>query len=509
MKRYLLEFTVFTTGAVVMILELSGSRVLGPYFGNSVYIWTSLIGIILGSLSIGYWWGGRLADKHPSFKFLSMIILGAAVCVGLITIGKEVVLQFIKQSIWDMRIAAVVATTVLFAPPGILLGMVSPYAVRLKMSGVKTSGQTVGNLYAISTVGSIVGTFLTGFLLLALMGITKLLFALALLLVLLSLVVYSGQYRAAKIGLALMFSAAAIVSHQKSLARAHNGFIDVDSDYSRIWVVDGFDPRVRRMTRSMMTDPYGGQSVVFIDDLDDLYADYMRFYRLANHFNTNMRRALTIGGAGYAQPRDFLRLNPNAKLDVVEIDPKFTQLAKKYFGLKEHPNLTIYHEDARTYLDRTTQRYDAVIVDAFQSTFTPPFQLSTVEAVRLYANVLSEDGVLLLNMVSSIEGDTGKFFRAQLATYKKVFPQVHVLAVMDKENSHAWQSLLLVASKSDKNLSFTSENPEYQRYLNQIWNAQVTDDMPILTDDYVPVEHLLLDAVASLERERVKTRARE
>jgi len=141
-------------------------------------------------------------------------------------------------------------------------------------------------------------------------------------------------------------------------------------------------------------------------------------------------------------------------------------------------------------------------VDAFLSTFTPPFQLATLEAVRLYEEALEEDGILLLNMVSSIDGDTGKFFRAQVATFKRVFPQVHVLPVSDPKRPELWQSLILVASKSQTPLSFSSEDPEFQRYLNHVWTGEIGADMPILTDDYAPVEQLLLDAVASLERRR-------
>lgn len=500
-RPFLLEATVFTSGAVVMILELSGSRVLGPYFGNSVYIWTSLIGIVLGSLSVGYWWGGRLADRTPSYEALSSILIAAAVLVGLTAVLKHGVMTAITSAIADLRTGAVLATIALFAAPGVLLGMVTPYAVRLKMSEVRTAGETVGRLYAVSTVGSIVGTFATGFFLLSLMGVTKLLFALAAALALLSAAVFAGR-RGIKLAAAAAFVFSGFAAHRISAARAAEGFVDVDSDYSRIWIKDGRDPVSGRPIRMMLTDPYGGQSLAYTDDFDDVYAKALRFYRLAGHFRPGIRRALAVGGAGYTFPRDFLRRHPDSALTVVEIDPKLTDLARRYFALEDDPRLTIVHEDARAFLNRNTERYDALILDAFNSTFTPPFQLATVEAVRLYADALADDGVLLLNMVSSIEGDSGKFFRAQLETYKRVFPQVHVFPVYFKDDPSAWQSLILVAAKSGKELLFKSDDPEIQRYLDHRWTGPVPRGEVVLTDDFVPVEGLLLGAVAKLERGR-------
>ena len=176
MNKFLLEFVVFVCGVVVMIFEIVGSRILGPYLGTSIFVWTSLIGIILGSLSLGYWLGGIIADKKPSYVLLSWIILLAALFIGLTITGKDIVLRNLPVLFGGIRTQSIIASLCLFAPTSILLGMVTPYAVKLKIKDIKTSGKTVGNLYAISTIGSIIGTFLAGFFLIPSFGSTNILY---------------------------------------------------------------------------------------------------------------------------------------------------------------------------------------------------------------------------------------------------------------------------------------------------------------------------------------------
>ena len=172
-----------------MVIELTGSRVLAPYLGTSLVVWTSLIGIILASLSIGYWWGGRLADRRPEARLLGGIILTSAFATAFVVLIKTFVLGLLQSQIDGLHTAAMSATLLLFAPPSILIGMVSPFAVRLKIEDTQTSGQTAGKLYAISTIGSISGTFLAGFVLIPGLGSTNILLLMAAVLALASLLV--------------------------------------------------------------------------------------------------------------------------------------------------------------------------------------------------------------------------------------------------------------------------------------------------------------------------------
>ncbi|MCD4747143.1 MAG: fused MFS/spermidine synthase [Bacteroidales bacterium] len=203
MKKFLLEIIVFVCGAVVMAFEILGSRVLGPYVGTSISVWTSIIGVILGSLSLGYWLGGRIADRNPSFKTLSVIIFLSAVFIAISTLIKAFLLNFLLDFIIDIRWVSVIASLILFAIPSILLGMVSPYAVKLKIKSLSKSGSTAGNLYAISTLGSITGTFLAGFYLIPNFKITNILYILSLTLIFFSTIMYLTFWKKQKFPVSL------------------------------------------------------------------------------------------------------------------------------------------------------------------------------------------------------------------------------------------------------------------------------------------------------------------
>lgn len=194
MKKFTLEIVAFFCGAVVMAFEIVGSRMLGPYVGTSMFAWTSIIGVILLSLSIGYFWGGRIADMRPRADILSLFIFISALFIIITLVVKESVLEILLGSIDNIHIVSVIASLVLFAIPSILLGMVSPFAVRIKMKSLEKSGSTVGNLYAISTVGSIVGVFLAGFFLIPTLKITNILMLLAIVLISVSMLL-NGVYR--------------------------------------------------------------------------------------------------------------------------------------------------------------------------------------------------------------------------------------------------------------------------------------------------------------------------
>ncbi len=194
MKKFTLEIVAFFCGAVVMAFEIVGSRMLGPYVGTSLFSWTSIIGIILLSLSIGYFWGGRIADMRPRADILSLFIFISALFIIVTVLIKESVLEILLNSFKNIHVVTIIAALILFAIPSILLGMVSPFAVRIKMKSIDKSGSTVGNLYAISTIGSIAGVFLAGFILIPAFKITNILMMLAVVLIAVSLFL-NGIYR--------------------------------------------------------------------------------------------------------------------------------------------------------------------------------------------------------------------------------------------------------------------------------------------------------------------------
>jgi predicted membrane-bound spermidine synthase len=194
MKKVTLELVAFFCGAVVMSFEIVGSRMLGPYVGTSMFAWTSIIGVILLSLSIGYYWGGRIADMRPRADILSLYIFIAGLFLIITVLIKGFILESLTHSIDNIHIVSVIASLILFTVPSVLLGMVSPFAVRIKMKSVEKSGSTVGNLYSVSTIGSIVGVFLTGFYLIPNFKISQIIMVLAIIIFATALFL-NGVYR--------------------------------------------------------------------------------------------------------------------------------------------------------------------------------------------------------------------------------------------------------------------------------------------------------------------------
>lgn len=488
-KKYILEIAVFACGAVVMIFELVGSRVLGPYFGTSIFVWTSLIGIILGSLSLGYYLGGKIADKKASFNNLSFIIFFAAVSIGLTILIKDYLLSTLASNFTGIKATSVFASLVLFLPTSVLLGMVSPYAVKLKISSLNTFGTVVGNLYAISTVGSIVGTFLSGFYLIPHFGTNKLLIILVVILVVISLLLSAKKHADIKIS-ALIVAIIGWIMIGAFNNIFGNNLVDIDSTYNRIWIYDHNDEKTGKEIRTFLINN-GNSSAMFLNNDDELVFEYTKYYHLAKHFNPDFKTTLMIGGAGYSYPKDFLLKYPEATIDVAEIDPKVTELAKKYFNLRENPRLNIFHEDGRVYLNKTQKKYDVIFGDAFSSHYSLPYQLTTKEAIQKKYDALSDKGIVILNIISSIEGEKGQFLRAEYATYKNIFPHVYLFPVRETEDGQELQNIILVALKSDEKPVFNSSDKILNEYLGHLWKKEVVLDMPILTDDFAPVDYYI------------------
>lgn len=484
---------MFACGAVVMIFELAGSRVLGPYFGTSIFVWTSLIGIILGSLSLGYYLGGKFADQASSLKNLALIIFLSSIFIGLTIIIKDPLLVFLQESIVDIKISSIPASIILFAPGSVLLGMVSPYAAKLKIKDIGSSGSAVGNLYALSTVGSIVGTFLAGYYLIPRFGTNKLLIILVVTLVVVSIILKAEQF--IKIKLSALIIAAlswALLGHASAVFEK-NGFIDIDTAYNRVWIYNRLDAETNKLVKVMGINNENHSSM-FLDSAE-LVNEYTKYYHLARHFKPDFREALMFGGAGYSFPKNFLARYPAAAIDVVEIDPALTRLAQEYFNLKEDPRLHIYHADGRVYLNRTQKKYDVIFGDAFSSHYSLPYQLTTREAVRKEYDILNDGGAAIINIISAIDGPSGQFLRAEYATYKNIFPQVYLFPVAKHASGQAVQNIMLIALKSKEPPIFESSDLELNGYLAHLWTKEIVVDKPILTDDYAPVDYYISRAL--------------
>ncbi len=477
--KYILEIIAFVSGAIVMILELNGARIIAPYLGTSTIVWTSLIGVILGSLSFGYWWGGRRADRKADFGELGGILAAAALFVLSIAYLK-IFLQLIALAPIDLITRTIAATILLFTPATICLGMVTPYVARLKMKTVATSGQTVGTLYALSTLGSIIGTFLGGFFLISFFGSTKIVLMLSSALFLLAAgALWSAPKPGAKkLALACVVGVFLIPWLASPSDFGATVIKDIDTRYSRVWIYDGVDEATNRPARYMTDSIYAIQSASFLDDPSELVLSYSRLFDRAAELYPGFTKALMIGAGVYSYPKHFIQAYPAATLDVVEIDPKLIQLAKQYFSFKENPRITVIHEDGRIFLNRNRKKYNVIFNDAFLSYGSMPFQLTTIEAVRKIYDSLDEKGVVVTNVISAISGRGSGFLEAEYATYKKIFPTVYAMRVADLPGAQP-QNIILVALKSPAAKMPAAKN---------VFIPAINPNTPVLTDEFAPVE---------------------
>jgi spermidine synthase len=240
---------------------------------------------------------------------------------------------------------------------------------------------------------------------------------------------------------------------------------------------------------------------MYLDAPTELVGDYSRFFLLAAHFRQPLRRILLLGGGAYSIPKYFLERYPGLEMDVVEIDPGLTELARRYFHLKENNRLRIFHEDARTYLSRSTERYDAIFVDVFSSSPSVPFQLTTLEAMRLMQGVLNDDGVILANVISGIDGDTGRYLRAQLKTLREIFPHVLVFPVSNTENAEFVQNIMIAALSQKDEPVLKNSDPELMNLLSQHWSTKIAEDIPVLRDEFAPVEHYMMSVFIQIQKQ--------
>ncbi len=488
----MLDVAVFLCGAAVMILEIVGARMLAPYLGTSIVVWTGLIGVILASLSVGYAWGGRLADRRPDPGLLSALIALAAAAVALTALGRNLVLEFLQGiDVWP-HLKVLLAALVLFVPASLLLGMVSPFAVRLKIESAGSAGATAGRLYALSTLGSIVGTFLAGFVLIAWFGSGKILLVLALLLVLASLCASRSALRL-KLALALAIGVLLWLTHSFQRYQARQGYHDLDTNYSRVLVYDSRDIRTGRPMRVLKTSPVRVQSAMFPDEPVALALTYTRFFRLADLLTPPSGRMLVLGGGACSYPRHVHAVRPDIALDVVELDPGISALAERFFGLSPAPGFRLVHADARVFLNNAHGVYDAILCDTFDSDYTVPFHLSTREAVQRLHALLAENGLVIHNVISAIEGEQGEFLRALHDTYAAVFERVDLYPLHHPSEGRAVQNVMLVARKTDTPLpDVAGADAELSRWLAGRWTRPVVSAYGPLTDERAPVEILAL-----------------
>lgn len=483
MKKYKLEITVFLCGAIGMILELVAARVLSPYVGSSNLIWTTIIGVMLTSMSLGYWIGGKFADKKPEIGILSNFILLGAIFTSLIPIMETILVGNLIKISGNLVVIAFIAATVIFGIPSFVLAIVSPYAVKLKDKQLEEVGKISGKTSSLSTIGSIVGTFLAGFCLIPTFGVRTIVLGVTITLTIISIALYPNKNKKYIAFITVLticlivFCALGKVLFEKQ----HPEIIkDVDSEYSRIWVLQAKNENTTFKTLQVDT----GRESYINEKTGEMGAGYLYFYDLMEYFNGNSNSTLMIGGAAYTYPMHYLKKYPEKTIDVVEIDEKMTQLAKEEFGLDtQNKNLKIYHQDGRSFLNKTQNKYDCILIDAFKG-LNAPFELTTAQAMIKAKNCLNENGIVITNIISSLEGKEAEFLEYEYATYKKIFDDVKIFQVQPLKKDIT-QNLILVGIKGKTNLDKTKQEQYTQLLENEV--KDFTTDKQIVTDNYAPI----------------------
>lgn len=493
--KYKYEIIIFTVEAICMSLELVASRVLAPYFGTSNLVWTSVIGIILLSSSLGNYLGGKLADENENEneKKLKYILLFASIFIIIIPLIEQNILNILSSIINDIRVGAIISTIVLFFVPSLILGTIIPIILKIKLKKIEDTGKTAGKIYAISTVGGIFGTFLSGFILVPNFGSVQILFVLSIILLLISLFTYMKFNNKATffciiilmiidIVLFSSFNYLNILNENYVLENKKNVKLSLDTQYGRVWIYNIY---YRNEPIRMLEIDNGYESATFTnkDKIYELVFDYTKFYDLMFNSKNNIDNVLLIGGAGYSYPKYYISHYNDKKIDVVEIDGEITNVAKKYFyldnlieeyNLNENKRLNLITDDGRTYLNSNQKKYDAILNDAFSGN-SPVKTLTTLECINLIKNSLVDNGIYLSNVISAIDGEKSAFLKAEVNTLKLVFKNVYVIPCKSSILKEKKQNLMVIATDQDMEL----EN---------ICDINILENEIILTDNYCPVE---------------------
>ncbi len=497
MKRYFLMAMVLVSGFASMGVEMAASRLLRPFFGDSILIWANIIGLILIYLTVGYYVGGRWADRDPRAVTLYRAIAWAGFAIGLLPFLTRPFLQLALPALQTfsagLGLSSFIGTLILFAIPVTLLGCVSPFAIRLSTREVASSGKTAGNLYALSTAGSILGVFGTVFVLFALLGTrgTFLTFSIVLLTgAIAGILMESSRARALRYAVLLVVVGIVAALDSGGVIKAEAGLVyEAESPYNFIQVID--DASGWRLLTVNEGEAY--QSAYRADRT--LSGGIWDLFLIAPYFATKTppRNLLMVGLAAGTTPREYTLVYGAIPIDGVELDPQIIAVGRQYFAMTE-PNLNAIADDGRNFLQTRAGQYDVIAVDAYRQPYIP-FHLTTIEFFTSVQAHLTPRGVVALNAART--ADDYRLVDALAATMRQVFPSVYLidhpnnsntLIVATNQPTRVDDFRANVAGLTDRNLQIVAAQS-----LPTVRAATATE--PLFTDDHAPVENLINDII--------------
>jgi spermidine synthase len=409
-----LSALVFGAGTGSLAVEICASRLLAPYYGSSTIVWANLIGLVLLALSLGYWLGGRLADRHPSARLLGGIVIGSAAFVALIPFVTAPILDVAAVGLDELSAGAVIgsffATLFLFSPPVLLLGMVAPFAIRLAIVDVGSAGAIAGRFYALSTAGSLVGTFFSALVGIPAIGTQRTLLVSA------AILAVTGSILLGRRWLLFALALGGLLALPPGAVKASpNVIYEDESRYQFIQVRERNGVRRLYLNEGIAVHSLWRADAVLTGGVWDT------FLVLPPLLGRPAERLAILGNAGGTTARAFGVFYPQVAIDGVEIDPAVTRAGRRLLGLGDNPRLRTHDADARPFLRRTNERYDLVFVDAYHQPYVP-FYLATREFFSLVRERLEPGGLIALN-VATVPGDR-RLARDLAGTLATEFPQV-------------------------------------------------------------------------------------
>ena len=503
MRRYLL-FTVFISGMTTLAAELAASRLIGNVFGTSNIVWASIIGLILIYLTLGYFLGGKWADANPTLGAMYRVLAWGAFTLGLVPYIAGPVLRSAATAFEFLQVgilgASFVAVLILFSVPITLLGTISPFAIRLSVDDPSRAGQISGQIYAISTLGSFIGTFLPTLVTIPAIGTknTFLVFSLLLLFVALAGL---GKFASRRdmlvhMWMPVLIAIVAVLSRGQTLKNNVGQIYETESAYNYIQVQEqnGF-------TLLRLNEGQGVHSIYNPDTLQyngpwDQFLVSPYFY--PGRKPSDIKRVAIVGLAAGTTARQMTAVYGNIAIDGFEIDPKIVEVGQKYFGMNM-PNLNIEIGDGRLNLEQSPYKYDIIAVDAYRPPYIPA-HMTTQEFFQIAASHLTDQGVLTLNS-ASVPGDR-RLINGLATTMGTIFPSIYTVDIPGSLNTMIFATKQkTIPENLAVNLVTLSQDPSVHPLL--LASMQVTfanlktgyETTTVFTDDHAPIEWIVNDMV--------------
>lgn len=497
-KKYApaLYLSVFVSGAAVLVIEVTATRMLSPHFGMTLFTVSSVLTVVLTALSLGYWFGGKLIDRRPRMATLYGTILAAgATTLAMSATGAKLVPAWSRT--WDLMSGPLFSAMILFFIPTFFLGMVSPIAIRLSATRVDTVGEVSGRIFFMGTLGSIVGSLTAGFFLIPRLPLSQIIAGTSAVLTALGLLGLLSRTK--KATWAVLLAAASLVFFFSGRQRTQ-------SDTATLYVKDSMYQHIRVVKhefaegegRLLMLDrTFAGAGFL---DSDELPFPYTRYFRLYELVNPRARRFLFLGGGAYTTPKKLLAdRRDQIEVVVVEIDSKLPGIARAFFALPQDPRLRLVIDDARNYLSKTQERFDMMFIDVFSMDIGIPAHLMTKGFFQLVKDHLNESGVVIMNVAASVEKEAPSLGLSAIKTFREVFPQSEFFALRPDELQLP-QNLIFFATVEEA-WRFNEHDPRITQgesvmstlagHRIDVSGFDLTKHR-VLTDDFAPIEYLVV-----------------